>query len=60
MTDQEIEAAGETFKRLLRENRDCEYGRIEGEIKKNKLDELILYPERPGIRGGRVVLTVKK
>lgn len=58
MTDQEIDAAGEALKKLLQQNRDTEYGRIEGEIKKGRVDELTLYPERAGIRGGKIVISL--
>lgn len=56
MTDQEIEAAGEALKRLLRKHRDCHFAKIEGCIAKNKIKELKLYPESPGILNGEVVV----
>ena len=56
MTDSEINQAVEAFRRLLQQNRDCQFGRLEGLIHKGHLKDLTLLPEVTGIRNGQVVV----
>lgn len=57
MTDQEIEQYTEAFRQMLRRARDCQFGRIDGEIAKNRVKSLRVLGEIGGIREGKPVAT---